>query len=197
MPGAHQVVNADSLKLAGYFHVRHFSGETPLLIEILKRTPSWVFVLFIALLALGYFQSKDRTLSRGKVLILPVAMIVLSFYGVISAFGVVPVGLIFWALGVAISVMLGVMLGTPQGVTFSAETKSFFVPGSWLPLAFMMSIFFTKYAAGVILARQLPIASTIAFVGLAGLLYGLFSGVFLARAFVIRHAARCHGQSHA
>lgn len=167
-----------------------------MLIEILKRTPSWVFALFFALLALGYFQSKDRTVRRSKVSILPVAMIVLSFYGVLSAFGVSPVGLALWVLGVTISVGLGVKLAASQGITFSAETESFFVPGSWLPLAFMMAIFFTKYAVGVILAKQLPVASELAFVGLVSLCYGLLSGVFLARAIVIWQTAQSHAQTH-
>ena len=65
-----------------------------MLIEILQRTPPWVFVLFFALLALGYFQSRSRTVSRRRVSILPVAMIVLSLYGVFSAFGIAPVGLV-------------------------------------------------------------------------------------------------------
>jgi hypothetical protein len=166
-----------------------------LLIEILKRTPPWVFILFFTLLTLGYFQSKGRTVSRSKVSILPVAMIVLSFYGVFSAFGVVPVGLVFWVLGVAIAVGVGVKLATPQGVTFSSETQSFSIPGSWLPLAFMMAIFFTKYAVGVILARQLPIAGETAFVGSVSLCYGLLSGVFLARAMVIWRSATRHCQN--
>lgn len=167
-----------------------------MLIEILKRTPPWVFVLFFALLSLGYVQSKDRTVSRGSVSILPIAMIGLSFYGVLSAFGIIPVGFAFWVLGVAVSVGLGVKLAIPRGVTFSTETQSFFVPGSWLPLAFMMAIFFTKYAVGVILARQLPIASEIAFVGSVSLCYGLLSGVFLARAIVILKAAKSHAQNN-
>ncbi len=167
-----------------------------MLIEILKRTPSWVFVLFFALLTLGYSQSKDRSVSRVKVSILPVAMISLSFYGVLSAFGFVPIGLAFWALGVAIAVGLGTKLALPQGVAFSTETQSFLVPGSWLPLAFMMAIFFTKYAVGVILARWLPIASDSAFVGAVSLCYGLFSGVFLARAIVIWRSALRHHQNH-
>jgi hypothetical protein len=167
-----------------------------LLIEILNRTPPWVFVLFFALLALGYFQSKSRTLSRGRVLTLPVAMIVLSFYGVLSAFGVAPLGLVFWVLGVAIAIGLGVMLAMPKGVTFSTETQSFFVPGSWLPLAFMMAIFFTKYAVGVILARQLPVASETAFIGSVSICYGFLSGVFLARAIVIWRTAMRYRQNH-
>ena len=166
-----------------------------MLVEILKRTPSWVFVLFLALLALGYLQSKGRTLSRGKVSILPVAMIVLSFYGVYSAFGIGTVGLASWVLGVAVAVGLGVKLATPRGVGFSAETRSFFVPGSWLPLALMMAIFFIKYAVGVILARQLPMAGEAAFVGSVSSCYGFLSGLFLARAMVVLRSAKRAGET--
>jgi len=161
------------------------------LIEILKRTPSWVFALFFVLVAMGYFQSKDRAMGRGKVSILPVAMIALSFYGVLSAFGMVSVGVISWVVGFGVVVWLGAKLATPRGVSFSTETQLFSVPGSWLPLALMMAIFFTKYAVGVILARQLPIASEPVFIGSISLCYGFLSGVFFARAVVIwRSAAR-------
>ena len=160
-----------------------------MLIEIVKRTPPWVFALFFVLLTLGYFQSRDRTVSRSKVSILPAAMILLSFYGVLSAFGALPASLVFWALGVAMAVGVGVKLALPRGVEFASETQSFFIPGSWIPLTFMMAIFFTRYAVGVILARQLPIASDTAFVTSVSLAYGIFSGVFLARAMVIWRSA--------
>ena len=160
-----------------------------MLTEILKRTPPWVFVLFLALLALGYVQSKGRTLSRGRAAILPVVMLVLSFLGVLSAFGAAPAGFAFWSLGVAIAVLLGVKLAFPKGVTFSTETQTFFVPGSWFPLYLMMTLFFTKYAVGVVLARQLPMASEPLFLGIVSFCYGLLSGVFLARATVMWRAA--------
>ena len=166
-----------------------------MLIEILKHTPPWVFVLFFILIALGYFQSKGRTVSRRRISVLPVAMIALSFYGVLSAFGVAPAGLVFWVLGVALAVGVGVKLATPQGVTFFSETQSFFIPGSWFPLAFMMAIFFTKYAVGVILARQLPIVGELAFVASVSFGYGLLSGVFLARAMVVWRSATLHCQN--
>lgn len=50
--------------------------------------------------------------------------------------------------------------------------------------------FFVKYAVGVILARQLPIASEPAFIGAISLSYGALSGLFLARALVVWRAAR-------
>jgi len=158
-------------------------------IEILKRTPAWVFLLFIALLSLGCFQSKDRVLSRGNVTILPTAMLVLSLYSVISAFGFTPFALTSWLAGVGISVWLSLKTNNLSSVSYAAETKSFSVPGSWLPLSLMMAIFFTKYTVGVILARKLPIAHEPAFIGSISLTYGLLSGVFFARAIAIVRTA--------
>jgi hypothetical protein len=163
-----------------------------MLFEILKRTPSWVFILFFVLLAFGYYQSKDRVVNRNKVTILPAAMLVLSFYGVLSAFGSTPFALSSWLAGVAITACLGLKFVNPSGVSFATETRSFLVSGSWLPLALMMAIFFTKYAVGVILARKLPIAGELPFIGSISLIYGLLSGVFLARAVAILRTAREH-----
>lgn len=156
-----------------------------MLSEILKRTPSWVFVLFLVLLALGYSQSKARAVKRRHVAILPAAMIALSFYGVLSAFGVAPIALAAWLIGASVAVWLGIALAVPRGVTYSAEALSFSIPGSWLPLVLMMAIFFIKYAVGVILARQLPVAGTFEFTGLISLTYGFLSGLFLSRALVV------------
>jgi hypothetical protein len=161
-----------------------------LFLEILNRTPSWVFVLLFALLALGYVQSKDRTLTRIKVLILPTAMLVLSLLGIFSAFGAARLGLGCWALGSALAVAIGLKLGAPRGVRFSVESQTFYVPGSWTPLVLMMAIFLTKYIVGVIFARELPIATTTAFLVMVSFCYGVFYGAFLARAIVIWRKSR-------
>ena len=168
-----------------------------MLIQILTHTPIWVFALFFGLLALGYYQSKSRMLSRGRALVLPVAMILLSLVGVISAFGLSPVGLAFWTVGVTAAVALGVKLTTTKGVSFSAEKRSFFVPGSWIPMIFIMAIFFTKYVVGAVSAMHLPFANGIGFVATISFCYGLFSGVFLARAIVLFRFAMQHPESHA
>ena len=167
-----------------------------MLIEILKRTPTWVFVLFFVLLTLGYFQSKARTLGRGKVSILPCVIITLSFYGVLSAFGTAPVGLISWFVGAASAVWLGLALAAPKGVVYCDEIRSFSIPGSWVPLLLMMAIFFTKYAVGVVLARQLPCALEAKFIGAISLSYGCLGGLFLARTLVIWRSAKQNAQNH-
>jgi hypothetical protein len=170
--------------------IRNRNEEMPLLNEILRRTPPWVFVLFFVLLALGYSQTRNRIVGRSGVSILPFSMVVLSFFGVISAFGTAYVGLVSWVIGVVVAVWLGGKLAIPRGVTYSIETRSFTVPGGWLPLLLMMTIFFVKYAVGVVLARQLPIAGVPGFIGLVSLCYGFLSGLFLARFFVIWRASK-------
>lgn len=149
-----------------------------------------MFALFFVLLAAGYLQRKDRVVSRGRVSILPIAMIILSFYGVVSAFGIALIALTCWLVGIGVAVWVGVAVAIPCGVSFSTETQTYFVPGSWVPLVLMMAIFFIKYAVGVILAWQLPVAIQPSFIGSISFCYGVFSGVFLAWALVIRRSAR-------
>jgi hypothetical protein len=165
--------------------IYHGSSMKILLIEILKRTPPWVFVLFFVLLALGYSQSKERAVKRGSVSVLPIVMITLSFYSVFSAFGIAPVGFIFWLFGSGAAVLLGLVLTVPRSVRYSTETQLYLVPGSWLPLVLMMTIFFIRYYVGYVFARQLPIAVEPVFIGSISFCYGIFSGLFFARALVI------------
>ena len=163
-----------------------------MLIEIIKRTPPWVFILFFVLLIMGYLQSKDRVISRGKITVLPIAMICLSFYGVISAFGVgQPISLVSWVVGMSIAGPLSVKFPSPLGVSYSTKNLSFSVPGSWLPFSLMMAIFSLKYIVGVILARQLPIVHEKSFIASVSLCYGLISGIFLFRALVIWRSRKC------
>ena len=58
-----------------------------MLLEILKRTPPWVFVLFAALVFFGVMQSRTRQIALVRVTILPVVLIGLSLwaYGALSA----------------------------------------------------------------------------------------------------------------
>lgn len=140
---------------------------------------------------MGYRQSKDRKISRGRVAILPVAMIGSSCYGVVSAFGGQPVGLVSWSVGILLAGLLGIKCPSPTGVSYLIKDRSYSVPGSWFPLLLMMVIFFIKYGVGVIVARKLPIANQQMFIALVCLCYGLISGLFLVRAWVIWRSPEC------
>ena len=153
-----------------------------MLYQIISHTPTWVFGLFAVLLALGLKQTRTGSMSLLRVALMPVAMTSLSVYGTVSAFGAAPAVVLAWMAAAAALLVFVVRLPLPQEVRFDATSRTLQMPGSWVPLALMMGIFFTKYFVGVVLAMQPALASNAGFgIGFAAL-YGAFSGVFSARA---------------
>ena len=63
---------------------------------ILTQTPKWVWALLAALLWLGLSQTVSRTASLSRVTIMPLAMIGLSIFGVLSVFGTNLTSLMVW-----------------------------------------------------------------------------------------------------
>jgi len=153
--------------------------------ELISHTPTWVFIVFFALLVLGFRQSKDRVVKAKTVFILPVAMIIFSFYGVSSVFGFSLLTISLWFIGLAIALITGLKLAYPKFVSFSVQSNKLRIPGSWVPLFFMMAIFFTKYFVGFAVARDFPVINEQPFVVLLCVLYGTYSGIFLSRGFVM------------
>ena len=70
----------------------------------------------------------------------------------------------------------------PAGASYDAATREFSLPGSVVPLALMMGIFFTKYAVGVSTAMVPELTQLESFVLTVTVIYGAFSGIFLGRA---------------
>ncbi|PLK50493.1 DUF6622 family protein [Uliginosibacterium sp. TH139] len=161
-----------------------------MLIEILKHTPLWVYLLFALLLAAGLAQSKDRRLGRVRVSTLPLVMAGLSFFGLVADFGLAWAALVCWTISAAASSVVGLRFASPGAVTWSEQTREFSVPGSWLPLVLMMAIFVMKFAVAVVVVRQLPLATESTFVVCVSLGYGLFSGLFLTRTLRVLKAAK-------
>ncbi|UTH72617.1 DUF6622 family protein [Chromobacterium sp. IIBBL 290-4] len=165
-----------------------------MLLGIVRHTPWPVFVLFFVLLSLGRKQMETRQLSRGRLLLLPLAMLGLSAYGVLTEFGPAVLPVAGWLVGLALALAIAGPWIVPAGVRYLSESRSYEVPGSGLPLILMMAIFFTHYAVAVAMAMRLPLTSGSVFPGLIGLAYGVLSGLVAARAQAIfRGAARADG----
>jgi hypothetical protein len=161
-----------------------------MIFEILRRTPIWVFPLFLLLLTVGCMQSRTRPVATARLAILPVAMPALSLYGVLSVFGADAIALACWLAALLAAAASVRAVGLPKGVTYSPEPKVFTVPGSWWPLALIMVIFFTRYAVAVALARDASLSHLALFAVLVSAAYGLSSGFFVGRALNIWIGAR-------
>ena len=153
-----------------------------MILQILQRTPPWVFVLFVVLLILGALQSRPREVGRARVALMPAVFLPLSLWGVWSAFGPEPFAFGAWLAAVGAAVLINGYARVPRQVSYAPDTRLFHVAGSWIPLAMMMAIFFTRYVIAVSMAMQPSLKTMPLFAAGVGAAYGLMSGSFLARA---------------
>jgi hypothetical protein len=160
------------------------------IVQVLKNTPPWVFVLFFVLIGLGWMQSRDRTVTLTRLAILPAVMLGFSVFGVLSAFGMDPATLAVWAAACALPVTLRHAVPLAADLARPAEDGRIAVRGSWLPLVLMMTIFFTRYAVAVMLAFNPALRSSALVAAAVAFVYGALSGLFPARALRVWRAAR-------
>lgn len=163
-----------------------------MIIAILSHTPRWVFALFFGLIYQGFRQSKAQAVSAKRLLVLPLAMLGMSFLGVSSTFGSGSLALACWLGALGIGAALALVLVNAKSVSYSSATRAFNLPGSWLPLFLMMGIFFTKYIVGAGLSQHPGLLDLPGFVGVASAAYGFWSGVFFGRTMKILSV---HGRS--
>ena len=150
--------------------------------QILTHTPLWVFGLFFGLVYLGYLQSRTRQVSRGRFIVLPLAMLAWSLYSVWSTFDARLTALAAWACAWVAVVVIGLAWVPSRRIAYDASTAQVTVPGSWMPLALMMGIFFFRYAVAVVQAIKPGILDTTPAAVVVAATYGVFSGLFMARA---------------
>lgn len=153
-----------------------------MLIQIIHNTPLWVWGLLLALIALGVSQGVARTAGLRKVLILPAVMTGFSVFGMVSAFGWRPTLWLAWVVGGGMVGIAIIYSRLPAGTSYDRETCRFFLPASRWPLILILGIFLTKYCVGVALAMQAQLAQDWTFSHVASVLYGVFSGIFVAQA---------------
>lgn len=150
--------------------------------RILTHTPLWVFGLLLGLVYLGYLQSRTRQVSRGRLIVLPIAMLAWSLYSVWSTFDAHVTALAAWACAWLAAVAIALVRVPSRRASYDAATRQFTVAGSWVPLTLMMGIFFFKYAVTVVHATNPGVLGTTTAVVVVAGTYGLFSGMFVARA---------------
>ena len=162
-------------------------------IDIVRRTPPWVGGLLAGLLYLGLSAVRDRDVHIARLLLMPVAMGGLALWGVQSAFGAsgrLAELLALWAACCAALLALGTRLAPPVGAAYDAATRSFRLPGSWVPMGLILAVFLMKYGIGVQLALEPALARAPGFAFAVTALYGLLSGLFAARTLRVLRLAR-------
>jgi len=155
--------------------------------SIVQHTPNWVWMLLAALLALGASQCVPRRASQARTVLLPAAMTVFALFGLVSAFA----GPAQWIAAAALwllcalactALALWLRPQAPAAARFDRASGQFELPGSVVPLLMIVGIFLVKYLVGVELALQPALSADPVFAFGVAALYGVFNGVFAARA---------------
>jgi hypothetical protein len=152
---------------------------------VLKSTPTWVWGLLAVLAGLGLSQARTRDASLARIALMPIAMVALSLWGTLSAFGSSPqLGYVLaaWFATAAVALALVARMAPPAGTRYDAGSRTFTLPGSWIPMLLILGIFLTKYIVGVELAMRPTLALDGQYTLVVAALYGVFSGVFAGRA---------------
>jgi hypothetical protein len=153
-----------------------------MLLQIILRTPTWVWALFAFLFWQGLKLTRPNSTGLVRVTLVPVVMVCLSIYGTISAFGGHPDVLVVWLAAATTASLVLLKFPLPQGARYDAMEQRIYQQGSLVPLALMMGIFFTKYGVGVSIAMHPALTQEPTFFIAVSALSGAFSGVFAARA---------------
>lgn len=160
------------------------------MLQILSHTPPWVLALFAGLLAFGLLQTRSRDVKAIMAYVLPAGMVALSLSGIQSSFGFKPSPFAAWAVGLAAIAVIGYKAFPHKGISFNSANGTFYIPGSWVPLAVIMAIFFTKYAFAVMQGFGVAAAASPITAVALSLIYGCLSGYFVSRAASLVAAAR-------
>ncbi|MBV8033544.1 DUF6622 family protein [Roseateles sp.] len=153
-----------------------------------QSLPLWPFAILAALLVLGYRQSRERVVQPGTLAKVALAMLALSLYGVTAAFGAHLVPVLAWAAGFATAAFVAGPVFAPQGL--AREGSAVRVPGSWLPLGLMVSIFAARFVLGYATGVDAHMVHEAWFIAVASAVFGLLSGAFAARATAVHRFMR-------
>jgi hypothetical protein len=141
--------------------------------SVLLKAPIWVWPLLAVLILLGVQSARPRTLSGAAVFVWPVMMTMLSVYGLVSTYRANRAAWESWLFGFVAAIAIDIIFGRGGGaVLYDAHTRRFEVPGSWMPLALILTLFCTRFAIGVANARFPQIVGTPAFLATVGLASG-------------------------
>ncbi len=151
------------------------------LLAIVQHTPSYVFVIFAALLWLGVSQLFTRKIKLRRVVLMGMGMAGLSLYGALSAFPGQLLTLPVWLTVAAATFFVVQRMPLSAGTQYDGWQQRFTVPGSAVPLTLIMAVFFTKYAVGVAMAINPALTHNVTAALAVSALYGLFSGMFAGR----------------
>lgn len=149
------------------------------IVEILRHTPTWVWLLLAFLLYRGLKSMVPRTTAPRRMLLLPVIFFVWAVHGILSELGAPG----YAAVGFCVTLLAGAALGRYLAYRQAAPEYDpgaglIRRPGSVIPLLLILFAFVAKYVLTAYLAYRPELAASAEYCGLYGAVSGVADGVF-------------------
>jgi hypothetical protein len=153
-----------------------------MLLQILTHTPVFVWFLLAGLIVLGWRQSRDRLVAPLQVLALPALMLGLGGWSLAPGMAALPVVALAWLGALALGAAAGARTPQLPGTAWLAPSGRFRVPGSWVPMGFILVIFTLRYSSNVAFVMHPEWRGMLAVQATLAVVLGLVSGLAIGRA---------------
>ena len=146
------------------------------MLELLKGTPTWVYILLFFLIYKGIKATHGSTIKLKKILIIPAVFFIMSLHKVTNPY--------YYILFLFLGLIAGWILY--KNIKIRADKKNHLIalPGSVLPIILILVAFAKGYYFGYELAVHPEYLKQHWFTLLTLITSGFFSGIFIGRAAV-------------
>lgn len=143
------------------------------MLELIKGTPTWVWLLLIFLIYMGSKSLFDRTIEVKKLLIMPIVFLIMTASHIKDplSYG------IFLVLGA----IVGFLTCFKYKIRVDREHRLLRIPGTPLPLILIVLVFVKNYFYGYEHAVHPEVFKNIIFLAISYIVSGVFSGIFIGR----------------
>jgi len=164
------------------------------LLPILQGAPLWVWALLALLLFLGLRSLRTRSVVASLVA-LPLAFFGLSISNLLPLDSLAPLRIGVWVAALAVGTVFGWFVVRPQRIAVDRARRRLTVPGSVVPLIFMLAAFAGGFYFGYLFTRYPELKTDPTTRVLASIYRGLMSGYFLGQTIRLLRLYRSTPQS--
>jgi Serine aminopeptidase, S33 len=149
----------------------------PSLFQIVTNTPLWVWPLMLAVVALGLYGLRPRTVPLVRLAILPLVGLGTSLAGIVQSPqpGLAAVG---WIAALLVLLPVGHAIGRRRQAR-AVPGGRLEIAGGWFMLLFGLSIFATRYALGVLFGVMPALKTVPLWIVVSGAVGGAIAGIGL------------------
>ena len=151
------------------------------MLKIITNIPLFVWPLFAILLIGGLKARKTGVVPLRVLILVPVAFFSWSLSSFVERYAADSLSIFLWILCLGVGFFVGFSHIRRLNLRCDKQNKMIEMPGSWIPLALSMSVFFARFAIGMIRGMQPHLEDSILLLGLE-LFSGIILGIFIGRA---------------